>query len=149
MITIAIALGLLVGFILEQATGVVAGGLVVPGYLALYLDSPIRLGLTLVVALAAYLSVALLERHVILYGRRRAATVILVAFVIDWTLTSAIGQLAPGENEALAAIGHIVPGLLATNMVRTGPVLTVLGTTVVAIVVRLGLFIIGGGVSPL
>ena len=148
MVTIGIALGLVLGFVFEQLTAVAAGGLVVPGYLALYVTDLPRLGVTIGIALGAYGAVRLLEKRLILYGRRRAILVILVAFAIDWAVLSSLTHVAPDETDSLAAIGHIVPGLIATAMVRSGPVVTLLSTGIVAIVVRLALqLLVPGGLT--
>jgi poly-gamma-glutamate biosynthesis protein PgsC/CapC len=148
MVTIAIALGLVFGFAFEQLTGVIPGGLVVPGYVALSLDEPLRVGITVAVALAAYGTTRVLESRMILYGRRRATLVILIAFALDWALEAALRQAVPGSTDAVAAIGHLVPGLLANSMIRTGPWYTLLGTLIVAVVVRLLLMVVFGGASP-
>ena len=68
----AIMLGILVSLLYTEFTGLSAG-LIIPGYLALYLNSPLRLGYTLAVAAAAVGLCHILSRMVILYGRRRFA----------------------------------------------------------------------------
>ena len=46
-------------------------GVVVPGYIALFLDQPIRILVTLPVALLTYFSVKMLSNYIIIYGRHR------------------------------------------------------------------------------
>lgn len=145
MITLAIALGLVFGFALEQLTTVVAGGLVVPGYVAIYLDQPLRLLITVAVAGTAFVFSGILEKRIVLYGRRRAALVVLVAFALDWGLVALLATARAEEADALGAIGHIVPGILANTMVRNGLLQTLMGTFIVAVVVRLALLVILGG----
>ncbi|HEY3396090.1 MAG TPA: poly-gamma-glutamate biosynthesis protein PgsC [Armatimonadota bacterium] len=144
MATVAIALGLGFGFGFEQLTGLVAGGLVVPGYLALYAWQPWRLVGTTLVALLAYGCTRLMEKRVVLYGRRRATLTILLGFVFTWALAVATARMVPAQPDALAAVGYLVPGLLASTMVRQGPLATLLGAGVVAVVTRLALLVIAG-----
>ena len=63
-----VILGVIVSLIFSEMTGLSAG-LVVPGYLALSLHTPLRLVSTLAVATASYLICRLLSEYVILYGR--------------------------------------------------------------------------------
>ena len=42
MIEIAIGIGIVLSLILTETVGVTAGGVIVPGYIALYLHDPIR-----------------------------------------------------------------------------------------------------------
>src|SRR5690606_30019661 len=70
MITIFV-LGIIVALLVEETTGVVPGGVIVPGFLALHVADPARLGATLLVSLAVYGIVLFLQGHVLLYGRRR------------------------------------------------------------------------------
>jgi poly-gamma-glutamate biosynthesis protein PgsC/CapC len=137
MITMAIALGLLLGFIFQELTTVVPGGLVVPGYLALYMSEPTRLAIAFAVALTTYYAVKLLGCRVPLYGQRRIIVTVLLAFVLDWGVLMATAHFAPRQLDAVEAIGHIVPGLLACNMFRNGPLVTVLSSVTVAIAVYL------------
>ena len=52
MIEVAIGIGLTLSLIVSEVFGVASAGLVVPGYLALYLDQPWRLAATFLVALS-------------------------------------------------------------------------------------------------
>lgn len=80
LLAVAIGIGLAVGVLLAEVFGVAAGGLVVPGYLALFLTQPVDVGLTLLAALATFVLVRLASSFVILYGRRRTALMILIGY---------------------------------------------------------------------
>lgn len=43
MVTLSLGVGLVLTFLFAEITGLVAGGLIVPGYLALYFDQPARI----------------------------------------------------------------------------------------------------------
>ncbi len=50
MITLSVGVGLVASFLWTELTGLSAGGLIVPGYLALYLNQPVRIAATLLTA---------------------------------------------------------------------------------------------------
>ena len=59
---IAIGLGMVLSLFLTETLGVMAGGIIVPGYFALYLHDPIKIISTLVISIFAYLIVYLLSK---------------------------------------------------------------------------------------
>ena len=79
-IALSIGIGLIASFLFTELTGLYGGGLVVPGYLALYLDQPTRVGATLLLAGITYAVVWVLSHAIILYGRRRFMAMVLTAF---------------------------------------------------------------------
>ena len=110
-------IGLVLALIWTELTDVSPGGLIVPGYFALYLDQPLRAAATLIVALLTLAVYRLLLRRLILFGRRRFVLMILVGAVLAqiWLI------LAPGLAAAPAGIhviGLIIPGILASGLVR-------------------------------
>lgn len=129
MLIESIAIGLLYGFVLFEWLGIVAGGLVAPGYLALYFNDPISIVVCLATALLTYGIVQLLSRYCILYGRRRFIVCVLLAFFLQWTI---IGNLMTAEfaRGTLDLVGFIIPGLLANEMHRQG-----IGITLAALLV--------------
>ena len=83
-VTISIGTGLIVSLTLTELFGLAAGGMVVPGYLALYLDRPITILLTLAAAFLTWAIVKGLSRVAIIYGKRRTVLMILVGFLIGF-----------------------------------------------------------------
>ncbi|HSK08242.1 MAG TPA: poly-gamma-glutamate biosynthesis protein PgsC [Vicinamibacterales bacterium] len=137
MVELALGLGIAVSLIVSEAFGLASAGLVVPGYLALYLDQPPRLVATVVVALLTWASVRFgLARLVVLYGRRRFALTILTGFVLNIAFTR-LTPMIPMETPELRAVGFIVPGLIANTALAQGPWVTLGVTFLVAAVVRL------------
>lgn len=123
--SIAIGVGLAVSILLTELFGLAAGGMVTPGYLALHLDRPLVVVNTLLAAVITWLIVRGLSRWIIVYGRRRTALMILVGFLVGFSMR-ALGEAiaagsqgghAPGE---LAVIGFIIPGLIAIWIERQG-----------------------------
>jgi poly-gamma-glutamate biosynthesis protein PgsC/CapC len=145
LIAEAIGLGLVVSLFFVEAVGFAAGGFVVPGYIALFLDSPLRLLGTVLAATAAYLCLRLAGRFLLIYGRRSLVLAVLLGFVFG-AITSWVPKAAAfGERDALAAVGFIIPGLLAYWMTRQGIVRTLSSMLVASILVRFALIIIHGG----
>ena len=54
ILTASIGIGLAVSLLFSEMFGLAAGGMVVPGYIALYLNRPIDIALTLAAALVTY-----------------------------------------------------------------------------------------------
>lgn len=117
MVVETLLIGLVLALIWSEITDVSPGGVIVAGYLALYLDRPLRIGATLAVALLTFGIYKFLARHLILFGRRRFVLTVLVGAVLSqaWLL------VLPGLFDApveLRVIGWIVPGILASSLVR-------------------------------
>ena len=119
MITEAIFLGILLGFIYYEVVGLTPGGIVVPGYIALYFDKPLVLLSTLIAVLVTLALVAGLSRLVILYGRRAFLAAVMIGFILKWAIEILILRTGWASTE-LVVIGYIVPGLIAHEMRKQG-----------------------------
>ncbi|MGB9906477.1 MAG: poly-gamma-glutamate biosynthesis protein PgsC [Candidatus Saccharicenans sp.] len=110
-------LGLVLALIFTELAGFSPGGLIVPGYFAIYLDQPWRPLATLLVALVTLGLYRLAGNFLILFGRRRFVFMILTGVV----LAQAWALILPrffSEPLSLRVIGWVVPGLLASNLER-------------------------------
>jgi poly-gamma-glutamate biosynthesis protein PgsC/CapC len=110
-------IGLVLALLWAEVTDVSPGGLIVPGYFALYLGQPLRVAATLAVALLTLAVYGLLVRRLILFGRRRFVLMVLAGAVLSqaWFL------ILPGLFAApagLRVIGLIIPGILASSLAR-------------------------------
>jgi poly-gamma-glutamate biosynthesis protein PgsC/CapC len=141
----AIGIGLVVSLVFSETMGLAAGGMVVPGYIALNLRDPVRVVMTLVLGFAAYLIVRLLSNFMILYGRRRTVVIILVGFVLGWFFRGFLVFDIAGETIELAAIGFIIPGLVGMWIDRQGVTETTATLLTSGVLVRLMLILIYGG----
>lgn len=145
MIEIAIGLGVVFSLFFNEVFGAAAGGIVVPGYIALHLHEPLRLTGTLVVAFMAFLSIRFLSNFMFIYGRRRLVLAILLGFVFGYISRQLILYEAFAVDFRLQAIGFIIPGLIANWMERQGVVKTLSIMFLTAVIVRLLLMVILGG----
>jgi poly-gamma-glutamate biosynthesis protein PgsC/CapC len=125
-------IGLLVAIIYAELMDIYPGGIIVPGYIALHLDQPLRVLATVLVAFASLLAYRLLSRHLILYGKRRFATLVLIG-----SLLAALWQLGlphvHAEPAGLRAVGWLIPGLLANNLEKQRIVPTLASLLTVAV----------------
>ncbi len=161
LLSLSIGLGLVVSLLFSELFGLAAGGLVVPGYIALYLGRPVDVGATLVAALLTFFLVRIASSFVIVYGRRRTALMILVGYGVGLLIRAALGAAFEVSAETLVAtapppqpgppgmivptaetveagvIGYIVPGLIAIWLDRQGVVPTLAALLTSAVVVRL------------
>ena len=119
MLIESIALGLVYGFFLFEWSGIVAGGLIAPGYMALYLNDPISIAACLTTALVTMGLVQVLSGYTLLYGRRRFIVCVLIAFFLQWTVVGSLMGMDFAHGK-LDLIGFIIPGLLANEMHRQG-----------------------------
>lgn len=141
----SIGIGLVLSLVFSEVFGLAAGGMVVPGYVALELHHPLRVIGTLATALLTLGAVRAAGGLLFLYGRRRLVLTILVGFVFGWLADRLLVlRLAEATLDA-SAIGFVVPGLVANWMERQGVVETVCSLTIGAILVRLVLVLLTGG----
>jgi poly-gamma-glutamate biosynthesis protein PgsC/CapC len=136
MITEAIFLGILLGFIYYEVVGLTPGGIVVPGYIALYFDKPLILLSTLIAVLVTLVLILGLSRLVILYGRRAFLAAVVIGFILKWSIEILILRTGWASTE-LVVIGYIVPGLIAHEMRKQGITETILSLVLVSGVVHI------------
>lgn len=141
MTNASVTMGIVLSFAVSEITGLLSGGLIGPGYLALYMDQPARVAATLAVAGITYLLVKLLSNYVILFGRRRFMAMVLGGLLVGW-LAGRVMACIPQLGQGFGAVGHIVPGLIANDSYRQGFIKTALATLAAAGMVRLALVLI-------
>jgi poly-gamma-glutamate biosynthesis protein PgsC/CapC len=109
--------GLLLALLWAETTDISPGGIIVPGYIALYLGQPLRVLATLTAALLTLLAYRFLARHLILFGRRRFVLMVLAGALLSqaWFMVLPRFFAAPLE---LRVIGWVIPGILASNLAR-------------------------------
>jgi len=168
LLALAIGIGLLVTLLVTEAFGIAAGGLVVPGYMALKLMQPANFVITILVALATFAIIRALSSFTVIYGRRMTALTILTAYLLGALLELAIGggvvfdmapegaSLVQGDSGSdnlnqqlrdpvfveLGVIGYIIPGLIALWFNRQGIMQTLSALIITSILVRLTLIIV-------
>ncbi len=145
MIVETIGLGMLISFFLTETIGLAAGGIVVPGYIALSLNEPFRAVATVVVALVTYLIIKILSRFMLVFGRRMLLLGILVGYLLGYVTKIAPPLRLDTVRLDLSVIGYVIPGLVAYWMNRQGVVETLSTMLIAAVLTRLLITVVSGG----
>jgi len=127
-------LGLVLSLVFIGLTGYFPGGVIVPGYLVLFLDQPARILGTLVVALVSFLCYRLIAHYLILFGRRRFVFMILLGGCFTFLSLRIMPQIFPASPE-FQIIGWVVPGLIANQFERQGVLVTTSALLVVTVLI--------------
>lgn len=127
-ISTVIILGVILSLLFTETTGILPAGMVVPGYLALLAKLPQAIFLTFCISLLTYLIVDFgVSKVTILYGKRKFAAMIAVAVVLQFIMY-AVFPFDYSYIPGFAAVGIVVPGLLANTIQRQGLATTFLST---------------------
>jgi len=124
-----IIIGAIFSLLFAEITGVLPAGLVVPGYLALQMKQPQAIFLTFLISFLTYLIVYFgVSKLTILYGKRKFVAMVTVAIVLQFVIHTILPFSDFGNISGLAAVGIVVPGLLANTIQRQGLATTFLST---------------------
>ncbi len=146
LLSLSIGLGLAASLLYGELFGLAAGGMVVPGYIALYANKPTDVALTLLAALMTFGILKSLSQVAIVYGRRRTVLTILVGYLVGMGFRWWLGSQITPFSEA-AVIGYIIPGLIAIWYQRQGVLETTLSLITAAIIVRMLLVVFIGDIA--
>ena len=150
LLTVAIGIGLAVSLLFSELFGLAAGGMVVPGYIAIFLGRPFDIVLTLAAAIGTYYIVHLLSSFVIIYGRRRTVMMILTGYIVRMLMglipfeSLASLELLSIGDPSFKVVGYIIPGLIAIWIDRQGMVETLSALIAASVAIRLVLILIYG-----
>ena len=145
MIEIAITLGLVFSLLSYEVFGLAAGGIVVPGYIALQLSHPDRLIGIVLVSFVTYLIIKVLGNYTFLYGRRQLVLSLLVGCLLaNFSRYFMNIDLASGTLE-LQAVGWVIPGLIAHWFGKQGVFKTLNVLFVTSVLVRLIIILVFAG----
>ena len=135
--SIYIGIGMVLSLFLTETLGVTAGGIIVPGYIAMNLDSPSRLLVTMGISLIVYIMIKLLSNFVLVYGKRRLVLALLLGFLFGYFTRSENNILSDLMKDDFIVIGNIIPGLIANWMDRQGVLRTIFTILITAGVTKL------------
>jgi poly-gamma-glutamate biosynthesis protein PgsC/CapC len=136
MIVEALLIGLVLGMLFYEITDVSPGGVIAPGYFALFINQLDKIIVTLLISVIVFYIIKLLSGWLIIYGRRRLLLSILLGFCIKLIVEFWIQPL-PIITIDLQSIGYIIPGLIANEMVRQKIIPTISSLGIVSISVYL------------
>ena len=134
---IFIGVGMILSLFLTETLGVTAGGIIVPGYIAMNLDNPYRIIITFSISILVYLFVNILSKFILVYGKRRLVLSLLLGFLFGYFVRSEENILSNLLDTNLIVIGNIIPGLIANWMDRQGVIRTISTILITASVAKL------------
>jgi poly-gamma-glutamate biosynthesis protein PgsC/CapC len=139
---LTIILGIVVSTIIYKRTGLTLGGVIVCGYLTLFIGQPIHILVTLGISYLTYQIVyKVLQKRFMLNGRKLFEVEILIGLIFQalWITMIKLVGLFDMDLTILYAIGFVLPGVVAHDMGRQGPKNTLgsimLGVSIVALIV--------------
>ncbi|MEW2384351.1 poly-gamma-glutamate biosynthesis protein PgsC/CapC [Micromonospora sp. NPDC047707] len=129
--TASLGIGLVFALLCYLTTNLSPGGMITPGWIALtliedQLQALIITGMTVL----TYVLTRLMQRVVILYGKRLFAAIVLLSVLLQLTLFVVVQRDLP-LLFAHQTLGFVIPGLIAYQLVRQPPKATILATIVV------------------
>ena len=134
---IYIGIGMVLSLFLSETLGVTAGGIIVPGYIAMNLESPQRLIITFGISILTFLIIKLLSKFIMVYGKRRLVLALLIGFLLGYLSRSENMITAGLGTTDFIVIGNIIPGLIANWMDRQGVLRTISTVLITAGITKL------------
>lgn len=132
MAIMGLTIGLVLALTAYLVTNLSPGGMITPGWLAItVVEAPVKIAMIVVVVALSFGGMILLQKVVILYGKRLFAATVMLAVFIHLTLFIAIGSLYP-MLFTRQTLGFIIPGLIAYQLIRQPIFATVLSTAAVS-----------------
>lgn len=145
MVEVAITLGLVLSLLAYEAFGLSAGGLVVPGYIALQLGAPERLAGVFLVALVTWGILKLVSRFAFVFGRRQLVLSVLIGCLLSIASRNLLDFEIGLSTIELYAVGWVVPGLIANWFSKQGVLSTVCTLLISAVLVRFAVILVFAG----
>jgi len=131
-----IVTGIVLGLLFTELTGLSPGGIIVPGYMALFFNRPLEIVFTFTAAIGVMLAIKLIAGFFFLFGRRRYALCLLLGIVFKLGIEYFFSGLPVADNMIdIRLIGWLIPGIIASDMYKQGIPRTLLASgTVTAMV---------------
>jgi len=139
---IYIGIGMVLSLFLTETLGVTAGGIIVPGYIAMNLEDPYRLITTFGISIIAYLIIKLISQFILVYGKRRLVLALLIGFLLGYFTRTENNLLSDLTQMDFVVIGNIIPGLIANWMDRQGVLRTVCTVLITAGITKLCIMVL-------
>jgi gamma-polyglutamate biosynthesis protein CapC len=129
--TACLGIGLVFALLCYLTTNLSPGGMITPGWIALALiEDPPQAAVMLVMTIVTYGLTRVMQRVVILYGKRLFAAIVLLSVFLQLTLFLLVQRDLP-LLFAHQTLGFVAPGLIAYQLVRQPPKATILATAMV------------------
>ena len=143
MTEVTIGLGIALSLILSESLGVTAGGVIVPGYIAMHLHNPDQIIMTFFASIIVIFLIRILGKFIFIYGKRRLVLTLLLGFIIGYISRNHF--FSPSDALSYEVIGNIIPGLIASWMDRQGVIRTISAIMITSVLVKLIIMVLSGG----
>lgn len=121
-----IIISILISLLYTELTDYSSGGLIVPGYIAINLNSPNRVLATLIISLITFFVLNKMSNYLIIFGKRRFALSIGISVLITMLFSSLLFPIVK-----ISIIGNIIPGILANEFLKEGIIKTLISLSIV------------------
>ena len=145
--SVYIGIGMVLSLLATETLGVTAGGIIVPGYIAIHMRRMdyLEVGMngyhmviaTFGISIITFLIIKTLSRFILIYGKRRLVLALLLGFSLGYFAKLNTIALSEMTNMDLMVIGNIVPGLIANWMDRQGVLRTICTILITASITQL------------
>ena len=139
---IYIGIGMVLSLFLTETLGVTAGGIIVPGYIAMNIEDPYRLITTFGISILTFLFIKLLSKFILIYGKRRLVLALLIGFLLGYLTRIENNLLSHLVQLDFVVIGNIIPGLIANWMDRQGIIRTICTVLITAGITKLCIMVL-------
>lgn len=117
---LALVIGLVISLLIEEFFGISAGGMIVPGYLAMICDDIPQMLLIFAISFVIFLIINYILPHfVILFGKRKFVATLIVGIIIKLIL-ELVFPVLPFATITFRGIGVITPSLIANSYAKQG-----------------------------
>lgn len=117
----ALVIGLCISLLIEEFFGISAGGMIVPGYLAIVCDDIPHVLLIFAISFIVFLIVNfILPKFIILFGKRKFVATLLVGLIVKLFFELLFPVVMPFTVVAFRGIGVITPSLIANSYAKQG-----------------------------
>ena len=146
MIETAICIGIVLSLISIEFIGLAAGGIIVPGYIALQLGSPERLIGLVLVAMGTVLMLKCIGKFTFLFGRRQMVVSLLIGTILSIIAHRHL-HIGVVDQTDISPIGWVLPGLIAHWSAKQGLLRTLSMLTIMSVIIRFAIILIIQGTT--
>lgn len=137
MIELSVTLGIIISLFFIEKFGMAAGGIIIPGYIALQLTTIDRLAGLVVVSFITYVIIRIIAKFTFLFGRRQMVVALLIGTIFSIISHHLLIFNTEESSIELSAIGWVIPGLVAHWAAKQGFLKTLSMMSITSVIVRL------------
>lgn len=125
-----IFLGIIMSIIFYEMTDISPGGIIVPGFMVMYIHQIDRMIYTIVISIITYLIVQFFSKYFIVYGKRKFALMIITSLIVN-LLFGFLMRVFTINMLNIDVVGYTIAGLIAYEISKQGTIKTISALTIV------------------